>query len=215
MNCEIFLTQNLTSSIFFCMSCSWSSHSCISESKLSISSGLSFPQPRPLCSSPRSRSMAAMMQAARYPGAFLNSNFPFSPVSLSCHGSPSGWWWLRDGRDWWPGNTIKANTREKRRLTKFCFCHSAPNLVLSQHFDTCHLSLSLKWLVMLDTFCPHKGIHGLLLSHSSPKNSQACKPTYTARVDKSVAWQPCMSLDSWSLWPPACLSVPCDMARET
>lgn len=77
--------QNLTSSIFLWMSCSWSSHSCISESKLSISSGLSFPQPRPLCSSPRSRSMAAMTQAAQYPEAFFECQFPLSPVSLLCH----------------------------------------------------------------------------------------------------------------------------------
>lgn len=72
-----------TSSIFLWMSCSWSSHSCISESKLSIWSDLSLPQARPLCSSPRSRSMAAMTQAALYPGA-SECQFPLSTVSQIC-----------------------------------------------------------------------------------------------------------------------------------
>lgn len=83
------ILRSLTSSIFLWMSCSWSSHSCISESKLSISSGLSCPQPRPPCSSPRSRSMAAMTQATQYPEDF-KWQFPLSPVSLSCQRSPSG-----------------------------------------------------------------------------------------------------------------------------
>lgn len=63
----------------------------------------------------------------------------------------------------------------------------------------------LKRLVMLDIFHPYKGQIFTALSFCIlVQNSQACKPTYTARVDKSVAWQH-QCLDSWSLWPPACL----------
>lgn len=98
-----------TSSIFLWMSCSWSSHSCISESKLSIRSDLSLPQPRPPCSSPRSRSMAAMTQAALYPGASLNVNFLFLLFHKSVSvGLPAGGG--TDGRIDWPGNSIKKKT---------------------------------------------------------------------------------------------------------
>lgn len=98
-----------TSSIFRWMSCSWSSHSCISESKLSIRSDLSVPHPRPPCSSPRSRSMAAMTQAALFPGAPLNVNFLFLlfhksvSVGLPAGGVEGG------GRIDWPGSCKKKH----------------------------------------------------------------------------------------------------------
>lgn len=105
------LIRGLTSSIFLCMSCSWSSHSCISESKLSISSGLSCPQPRPLCSSPRCRSIAAMTQATQYPEAFLNGNFPFPCATFPVRGH------LRvaskEREDGGPGNT---EGEERKRI---------------------------------------------------------------------------------------------------
>lgn len=107
-----------TSSIFLWMSCSWSSHSCISESKLSIRSDLSLPQPRPPCSSPRSRSMAAMTQAAQYPGASLNVNFLFPPfhrsVSVRLPAGKGG-----GGTDQWPGNILKKITWKKWGLHDF------------------------------------------------------------------------------------------------
>lgn len=58
-------TEYLTSSIFFCISFSWLSHSLLSTSNLSSSSAFSFNQSLSLCSRRQRRSMAVECVSAR------------------------------------------------------------------------------------------------------------------------------------------------------
>lgn len=171
------IKQNLTSSIFLWMSCSWSSHSCISESKLSISSGLSCPQPRPLCSSPRSRSMAAMTQAAQYTEASLNCNFPFLLFHFPVRGhrrveGSMAWKHYKDKHMVKKEGTqtslkYKTNPNFRHFFTtlvnpfqnKTYYCSAVVMTSSEPTFIplpvSCYFSLLLKLLVRLDTFCPH------------------------------------------------------------
>lgn len=58
-------SERLTSSIFFCISFSWLSHSLLSTSNLSSSSAFSLDQSLSLCSRRQRRSMAAVCVSAR------------------------------------------------------------------------------------------------------------------------------------------------------
>lgn len=125
------------------MSCSWSSHSCISESKLSISSGLSCPQPRPLCSSPRSRSMAAMTQATQYPRAFINGNFPFLLFHFPVKRSQWGCWRGMEGSMAWKHYKDKYMEERKKGVINDWFTFLRTKWILLSAFF--HLCVSMSF----------------------------------------------------------------------